>query len=1136
MRNSQNTLSTYNSNGPTYRDTQDIADTNSALVDKPVKQWIVQSNDLDKQLIRKSQDKKVKQYNDKKSFSGMRETQNFNANSTKAKKNQILNFEDQMPQNEEIDFENVMDNILEEFEGLPVTEGSSPRARSEQENFQFNKEPQRRLPSIMLDGQLYKNGNNPTISEKINEQSSITYSKVSNLYSNNEKPRQFGTFGSNGLTNLNEKAQIDIIRRPNPRDVQKLMTIKDPAEEEDAEFREDGVITLFSLQYTSGEDEMEEGIDFKSMKKFRQLRRAKHLWHRAIKKAIGAVKIIYTFRELNMDLYLYGSNKKHEFSFKERKPYPFIVMPNTKISNVWNIVMMFLMLYTATYIPYKTSFIDETSTLVNNIELAIDSLFMWDLIMNFISAYEDSDKNIEFRFNIIAFQLPRLYKLLRILRLMKMFRLLKYNRNVKKMMEKLRINPGYLKLIKVSATVLLLVHLVSCFYFMVAKFQDFDPNCWVVYHNLIDKEAFEQYITAMYWAFQTLTTVGYGDVTGNTSGERIFAFVWMVFGVAFYSFTIGNLQSIISTIDIKAVNLQQKLRVLNNFAKRTKLPEELTLKIKRFVENNNENDISIHEYKYLLGQLPQSLRADVIQQSFGNIIRKIVFLQDKNSDFLWFFLPALRPMKVYSKDILYNQGDHPEEVFFIQQGRVKLCYNVSEDDDFPFNIPFNMYVQGSYFGDLEILVRIYREIGRDSTAIVDSECHLFVIGSKELRQILKMFQDIAIQMKKTAKKRGLHHQEMIKMAKLKANEKKYIAKRAKAEKLFMQANAILNKLKPLRKKTKGQEILQRAKASKKQLQRIHRTQMQQMESEESQMSIIKEESRNESSLYSNETDLQKKIEEEARLAQEEEIRRRELELKKRRLTYLRQQSNTLPTVKQSDLSEAAAKGDGGLFIQIPKRRFSKMTTSAGLRPVRKSLIEEEEEIKINDADSDEKPSVSEPSQSSSSQYSSSSKSSTKDKTGKTRQSDKTPTQFGSTKQFLEDKLIKIQLGVNCSGSQGQTPISTTRANVNGRSGKNGGRKQYQAPQVQHISLISEKANPVKQDQDKYDNKNSMRLFQDTASYLALNAFEMDNINLNIVKDFIYRDEVVELMSKQEDQICNSLDKMENLLDKIMQSI
>lgn len=67
----------------------------------------------------------------------------------------------------------------------------------------------------------------------------------------------------------------------------------------------------------------------------------------------------------------------------------------------------------------------------------------------------------------------------------------------------------------------------------------------------------------------------------------MFSFVWMVFGVAFYSFTIGNLQSIISTIDIKAANLQSKLRVLSNFAKRTKLPDDITAKIKKFVENND---------------------------------------------------------------------------------------------------------------------------------------------------------------------------------------------------------------------------------------------------------------------------------------------------------------------------------------------------------------------------------------------------------------------------------------------------------------------------------------------------------------------------------------------------------------------
>lgn len=68
-----------------------------------------------------------------------------------------------------------------------------------------------------------------------------------------------------------------------------------------------------------------------------------------------------------------------------------------------------------------------------------------------------------------------------------------------------------------------------------------------------------------------------------------------------------------------------------------------------------------------------------------------------------------------------------------------------------------MYVEGSYFGDLEILIKKYRKLGRDGTAIVDSECHLLVIGSKELKAILKYFKEIETQMIHTAQKRRRHH-------------------------------------------------------------------------------------------------------------------------------------------------------------------------------------------------------------------------------------------------------------------------------------------------------------------------------------------------------------------------------------------
>lgn len=87
----------------------------------------------------------------------------------------------------------------------------------------------------------------------------------------------------------------------------------------------------------------------------------------------------------------------------------------------------------------------------------------------------------------------------------------------------------------------------------------------------------------------------------------------MIFGVAFYSFTIGNLQSIISTIDVKASELTSKLNTLTGFAKRTKLPDNIVLKIKRFLENNNANNIALSDSRQMLNELPSTLRAEVVK-------------------------------------------------------------------------------------------------------------------------------------------------------------------------------------------------------------------------------------------------------------------------------------------------------------------------------------------------------------------------------------------------------------------------------------------------------------------------------------------------------------------------------------------
>lgn len=66
-----------------------------------------------------------------------------------------------------------------------------------------------------------------------------------------------------------------------------------------------------------------------------------------------------------------------------------------------------------------------------------------------------------------------------------------------------------------------------------------------------------------------MTTVGYGDITIKTRNERLFAIACIIFGVAFYSYVLGNLTNMIATMDASREKLNQKLSVLKEFKQRT---------------------------------------------------------------------------------------------------------------------------------------------------------------------------------------------------------------------------------------------------------------------------------------------------------------------------------------------------------------------------------------------------------------------------------------------------------------------------------------------------------------------------------------------------------------------------------------
>jgi hypothetical protein len=87
---------------------------------------------------------------------------------------------------------------------------------------------------------------------------------------------------------------------------------------------------------------------------------------------------------------MFGLSRRIDVEVEEEIiPLPFILMPDNKFRMAWNIVTMLLLLYTASFVPYRTSFIDVAEPGLVIWEWMVDALFMCDILINFISAFEN---------------------------------------------------------------------------------------------------------------------------------------------------------------------------------------------------------------------------------------------------------------------------------------------------------------------------------------------------------------------------------------------------------------------------------------------------------------------------------------------------------------------------------------------------------------------------------------------------------------------------------------------------------------------------------------------------------------------------------------------------------------------------
>jgi hypothetical protein len=151
--------------------------------------------------------------------------------------------------------------------------------------------------------------------------------------------------------------------------------------------------------------------------------------------------------------------------------------------------------------------------------------------------------------DIVRFaRIGRMYKLIKMIRLIRVLKIVKQRSQLLKYLNDfLKIGLGFERLFFFAIIFMLLGHILTCIWVITAQLQDDNANSWI--NDFNDDKQYEIYITSLYFTITTMTTVGYGDISGGNTLERGISIMIMFIGVSAFSFATGSLSSILSNYD-----------------------------------------------------------------------------------------------------------------------------------------------------------------------------------------------------------------------------------------------------------------------------------------------------------------------------------------------------------------------------------------------------------------------------------------------------------------------------------------------------------------------------------------------------------------------------------------------------------